>query len=185
MTANNTWPDAEMYVPLTLEIALASKPQLGASLSRLPAAAVISSQVEARDDETDSYMDPSPLTVPHLVATLDAFGPNISEFPLSVPALLDISCPSTVISSALVKQLGLLWYPLPQMEDNLSSLSDSPLPCKEYVKLELSLGNGGWKSTVFRAKVNTGLPVLLILGMPFLSSQHIVVDPNSRTAKDK
>ena len=42
MTANNTWPDAETYIPLTLEMALAAKPQTGASSSRLPAAAAIS-----------------------------------------------------------------------------------------------------------------------------------------------
>jgi hypothetical protein len=184
MTVNNTWPDAETYIPLTLEAALASKPPTGSSSSRLPAAAAISSHSEARDDETDSYVDP-PLTVPHLVATLDAFGPNVSEFPLPVHALLDIGCPSTVISSALANELGLRRYPLPPEEDNLSSLSESPISCKEYVKLELSSGNGSWKSTTFRAKINTGLPVPLILGMPFLSTQHIVIDSNSRTAKDK
>jgi hypothetical protein len=185
MTTNNTWPDAETYMPLTLEMALAAKPRTGASSSssRLPAAAAISAN-EAHDDETDSYVD-HPLTIPHLVATLDAFGPNISEFPLPVPALLDVGCPSVVISSTLVDELGLRRYPLPPAEDNLSSLSESPLSCKEYVKLELLSGNGSWKSSVFRAKVNTGLPVPLILGMPFLSSQHIVIDSNARTAKDK
>lgn len=183
MTMNNTWPDVETYVPLTLEIVLASKP--GTLTSCLPAAAVMSSLVEACNDETDLYVDISPLTVPHLVATLDVFGPNISEFPLPISALLDNGCPSTVISSALVKQLGLHQYPLPPTEDNLLSLSESPLPCKEYVRIELSSGNGGWKSTVFRVKVNLGLPVPLIHGMPFLSSQYIVVDANTCTAKDK
>lgn len=52
MTATNTWPDADTYVTLTLEKALASKP--GPSSSRLPAAAVISHQTEAQDEETDS-----------------------------------------------------------------------------------------------------------------------------------
>ena len=107
MTVNNTWPDAETYVPLTLEMALASKPRAGASSSRLPAAAVIPSRIEACDDETDSYVDPSSFTVPHLVAKLDAFGPNITEFPLSVSALLDVGCPSIVINSDLVNKLGL------------------------------------------------------------------------------
>ena len=105
MTANNTWPDVETYIPLTLEMALAAKPRTGASSLRLPAAAAIVHVNEACDDETDSYVDP-PLTVPHLIATLDAFGPNISEFPLSVPALLDIGCPSVVINSTLVNELG-------------------------------------------------------------------------------
>jgi len=140
MTVNNTWPDAETYVPLTLEMALASKPWAGTSSSRLPAAAAISSQKEARNDETDLYVDP-PLTVPHLVATLDAFGPNISEFPLSVPALLDIGCPSIWLAPLSPMSLG-CWYPLPPEEDNLSSLSKSPISCMEYVKMELSSGNG-------------------------------------------
>ena len=185
MTATNTWPDVETYVPLTLEMALASKPQSVASSSCLPAAAAISLHGEEQDDETDLYVDPSPLTVPHLVATLDAFGPNISELPLSVSALLDIGCPSVVINSNLANKLGLRRYPLPPEEDNLTSLSESPLSCKEYVKMELSSGNGSWKSMVFQAKVNIGLPVPLILGMPFLSSQHIVIDSESQTAKDK
>ena len=184
MTANNTWPDAETYIPLTLEMALESKPQIGSSASCLPAAAAIHSKIEACDDETDSYMD-HPFTVPHLIATLDAFRPNISEFPLPVHAMLDIGCPSVVISSALANELGLCQYPLPLEEDNLSSLSESPLSCKEYVKMELSSGNGIWKSKMFWAKVNTGLPVPLILGMPFLATQHIVIDSNARTAKDK
>jgi hypothetical protein len=179
MTTNNTWPDAETYVPLTLEMALAAKPRSGPSSSRLPAAAAISSRSEACDDETDSYVDPSSFTIPHLVAKLDAFGPNITEFPLSISALLDIGCPSVVINSDLANDLGLRRYPLPPKEDNLSSLSESPLSCREYVKLDLSSGNGSWKSTVFRAKINVGLPVPLILGMPFLSSQHIVIDSNT------
>jgi hypothetical protein len=146
MTANNTWPNAELYIPLTLEMALAAKSQNTASSSRLPAAAAaISNQNEVRDDESDSYVH-HPLTVPHLVATLDAFGPNISEFPLPLPALLDIGCPSIVISAATADKLGLCRFPLPPAEDNLSSLSDSPLSCKEYVKMELSSENGSWKS---------------------------------------
>ncbi|KAF8806234.1 hypothetical protein BYT27DRAFT_7257639 [Phlegmacium glaucopus] len=50
MTANNTWPDAETYAPLTLEMALASKPPANASSSCLPAAAVISSRNESTND---------------------------------------------------------------------------------------------------------------------------------------
>ena len=103
MTANNTWPDAETYTTLTLEMALAAKTQSSTSPLRLPAAAMIT---EVRDVDTDLYVEP-PFTVPHLVATLDAFGPNVSEFPLPIPALLDIGCPSIVINSDLVNKLGL------------------------------------------------------------------------------
>ena len=159
MTATNTWPDAETYTTLTLEKALAAKPLSGTSVTRLPAAAVISSQMEARDDETDSYVDHSPLTVPHLVATLDAFGPNISKFPLPVPALLDIGCPSVVISSDLANELGLRRYPLLPEEDNLSSLSESPLSCREYVKMDQGMGAGSLRCSGLK----------LILGYLYLS----------------
>ena len=39
-----------------------------------------------------------------------------------------------------------------------------------------------WKSKTFRAKVHEELPIPLILGMPFLSSEHVVIDPHERTA---
>ena len=47
MTANNTWPDTETYVPLTLEMALAAKPPHMASSSCLPLAAAVLSKNEA------------------------------------------------------------------------------------------------------------------------------------------
>ncbi|KAH0580460.1 hypothetical protein H2248_001960 [Termitomyces sp. 'cryptogamus'] len=64
--------------------------------------------------------------------------------------------------------------------------SDPPLlHCKEYVKLELLAGKGAWSSGVSRAKINVGLPVPLLLGIPFLSSEQIVLDVHARTAIDK
>ena len=36
-----------------------------------------------------------------------------------------------------------------------------------------------------KAKVNIGLSVPLILGMPFLSAEHVVIDAHDRTAIDK
>jgi hypothetical protein len=65
------------------------------------------------------------------------------------------------------------------------SLTNSPLSCTEYVKLELQSGQGRWKSGVTKMKVNKGLCFPLILGMPFLSSEHIVIDTHKRTAVDK
>jgi len=89
-----------------------------------------------------------------------------------------------VISDELVTQLGLRRFPLPTNEDNLCSLSETPLQCRKYVRVEITSGNGMWKSKTFRAKVHIGLPVPLILGMPFLSSEHIVIDTYHRTAID-
>ncbi|KAG6895713.1 hypothetical protein C0992_013111 [Termitomyces sp. T32_za158] len=88
-------------------------------------------------------------------------------------------------SQKLVQQLGLKQFPLPAEEDNLTSLSQSPLTCKEFVRLEVVSGKGAWRSQVFRAKVNTGLPVPLLLGMPFLSTEYVVLDLRVRTTIDK
>jgi hypothetical protein len=53
------------------------------------------------------------------------------------------------------------------------------------VKLKVTSGKGVWQSGVFKAKVNIGLPVDLILGMSFLLSHHIVIDTLARSAHDK
>jgi RNase H-like domain found in reverse transcriptase/Reverse transcriptase (RNA-dependent DNA polymerase)/Integrase zinc binding domain len=170
MKDTNTWPDPATYVTLTA-----------------PAASTIT-KGEEKDNETDSYV-PSPpdipFTVNQLYTTLHTTGPRITEFPVPVQALMDIGCPSTVISEALCDRLGLRRYPLPKSENNLSSLSEMPLKCEEYVKLELQSGQGAWKSGVHKMKVNKGLPFPIILGMPWLSSEQILIDPHERTAIDK
>ena len=169
MKANNTWPDAETYVTLTAP----------------GTTAVVK---ENKDDDTDSYV-PSPVDVPfivpHLFATLYATGPLITEFPVKIRPLMDIGCPCTVISLELTERLGLRRYPLPSREDNMSSLTQQKIVCEEYVKLELQSDQGIWKSGVHKMKVNKGLSFPIILGMPFLSSEQIVIDAHERTAIDK
>ncbi|KAJ6480058.1 hypothetical protein DFH09DRAFT_1214781 [Mycena vulgaris] len=54
----------------------------------------------------------------------------------------------------------------------------------EFVKLKVSSADGNWTSGVVRAKVNVGLCIPLILGMPFLSGEHIIRSA-CRTAVDK
>jgi hypothetical protein len=166
MKADNTWPDAATYVTLT---------------APPPNAAT---QGNAKDDDTDSYVPP-PFTVAQLYTTLYASGPLVTEFPIAVQGLMDIGCSSTVISLALCELLGLRRYPLPSVENNMSSLSELPLNSEEYVKLDLQSELGVWKSGVHKMKVVKGLPFPIILGMPFLSAEHIVIDSHERTAIDK
>ena len=99
--------------------------------------------------------------------------------------MLDIGCPSVVISDELVTRLGLRRFRLPAAEDNLSSLSDTPLDCREWVRLEVVPGKGAWISGTMRALVNVGLPVPLLLGMSFLSAEHIIIHSRNRTATDE
>ncbi|KAF8989419.1 hypothetical protein BDQ17DRAFT_1547591 [Cyathus striatus] len=181
MKKMNTWPDATSYVPLSEAMAKAAVPRIVVGAARA------SSLAEVEDEDTDSYVLPVPnsFSTLHFYADFSITGPSISEFPITVSSLLDTGCPSTVISAALVDKLGLRRRPLPSSEDNLSSLSQQPLRCTDYVKLELVSGDGLWKSGSVKAKVNSGLPVSLILGMSFLSAEHIVIDANTRTAIDK
>ncbi|KAF9037047.1 hypothetical protein BJ165DRAFT_1353819, partial [Panaeolus papilionaceus] len=192
MALTNTWPDPATYIPVTQRKPgdPASKPSL---INRLSVAFVSDKTQHAgwdSDDDgyydDDTYASPSvdtpPFTMPHLYLKLEISGPSISTFPLSVKALPDIGCPSTVISDELVTKLGLRRFPLPKEEDNLSSLSGTPLESVEYVKLQVTSGKGSWVSQVHRAKVNVGLPVPLLLGIPFLHAEHIVLDVEKRTA---
>ena len=135
MKDTNTWPDPATYVTLMAPTASAT------------------TKGEEKDDETDLYV-PSPpnilFTVNQLYTTLHAMGPHITEFPIPVQALMDIGCPCTVINAELCDRLGLHRYPLPTSENNLSSLSQMPLNCEEYVKLELQSGKGTWKPGVHK-----------------------------------
>ncbi|KAG5335951.1 hypothetical protein C0989_012512 [Termitomyces sp. Mn162] len=85
----------------------------------------------------------------------------------------------------LIKKLGLKRFPLTQNEDNLTSLTQSPLSSHEYICLEATVSNGAWKSKVHKAKVNVGLPVPLLLGIPFMSAENLVLDIKAHTAIDK
>ncbi|KAG6894202.1 hypothetical protein C0992_007095, partial [Termitomyces sp. T32_za158] len=170
-------------------MALAAKPKNVAGL----AYAEIEDE-EMKDDDTDeSYTyaftsssdTEAPLLAPHMTAMLEVTGPAISSFPLVIRAILDNGCPSTVISEDLTTKLRLHHFLLEKCEDNLISLMDLPLKCTEYVRLEAAVGHGAWKLKVFRAKVNAGLPVPLLLGIPFLSAKRLVLDIEENTAIDK
>ena len=192
MTLNNTWPDPAKYKTLTPAMAEAAKrPRVVAAFAPLTGEESDDYNSYNEDDyDDDTYVPcttpPSPsFTEPHLFITVEVTGPATLEFPLSVKALPDIGCPSTVISCQLATELGLRRYPLPSREDNLLSLSGEALGAKEYVKLRVSVGKGSWRSKTFRAKVHKDLPIPIILGIPFLSSERLVIDAEQRTVTVK
>ncbi|KAG6876612.1 hypothetical protein C0993_001927 [Termitomyces sp. T159_Od127] len=55
----------------------------------------------------------------------------------------------------------------------------------EYISLEVTVSNGAWKSRTFKAKVNVGLSVPLLLGIPFMSAKNPILDIKANTAIDK
>ncbi|KAF9059735.1 hypothetical protein BDP27DRAFT_1430937 [Rhodocollybia butyracea] len=186
---NGNFPDGATYQTLTQADAQAHAKVAGVPLrvkrERVGAVQTHKATIIADYEESDTDEFASPFTVSHLYADVSLTGPAISEFPISSTSLLDIGCPSTVISAELSDKLGLRRFPLPKEEDNLSSLSEEPLWCTEYVKLRVSSKDGSWMSGTVRAKINNGLCIPLILGMPFLTSEHIVIDAQARTAVDK
>jgi hypothetical protein len=192
MKKTNTWPDPATYKPLTQAMALAAKPK------RVPVGYVPDlttmddDEADGEFDDEDGFYDeetyalpadnPPPFTMPHLYAHVLATSPSDPNSTVSTKCLLDVGCPSTVISGRLATKLGLRRYPLPKREDNLSSLSGTPLSSLEFVELVITQSRGSWRSKVIRAKVNEELPIPLILGIPFLAYEHIVIDVEARTA---
>ncbi|KAG5353040.1 hypothetical protein C0989_011008 [Termitomyces sp. Mn162] len=190
MKTINTWPDPKTTKMLTLTMALAAKPKNVAGLAYVEPM----EDKEMRDkdmDESYTYATMSspdseaPLSAPHMMTMLEVTGPAISFSPLSIRAILDNGCPSTVISDELVSKLRLHCFPLACHEDNLTSLTDSPLKCTEFVQLEVTVGNRAWKLKVIRVKVNIRLPVPLLLGILFLSAENLILDIKANTAIDK
>ncbi|KAF9472755.1 hypothetical protein BDN70DRAFT_763998, partial [Pholiota conissans] len=178
MAKAGTWPDPTTYKTLTTTMATEAAADKK-NTKRIPVGFV-----PALDNDTYApSLDPlPPFTMPHLYANFTALSPSTPDLHIMTKSLLDIGCPSTVISGRLANRLRLHRYPLPKKEDNLSSLSGTPLSSLEYVELELSQSRGAWRSKVIRAKVNEDLPIPLILGIPFLSHEHIIIDVHARTA---
>lgn len=181
LATTGAWLDAATYVTLTEAMALPVRPTENKT-SRL-AVGYVRAQCNNVDTKNKYYSDKryAPFTLPHLLVPLEVTGPHISAFPISIKALPDTGCPSTVISNELVTQLGLRHFELPQEEDNLSMLLGALMRSGEYVKLQMVLGNGAWSLGVHRAKVTTGLPVPLLLGIPFLALEHLIIDMELRS----
>lgn len=114
-------------------------------------------------------------------------GPSADE-PITVNSMLDCGAHIVLINSMLADQLGLCWFclhvPLPiSIALNNSSTSDSHL--HEYVKLAPYTPGSAWMSRAVKVIVTPGLCVPLLLGLPFLTVNHIVADFENRTAIDK
>ncbi|KAJ7158997.1 hypothetical protein C8R43DRAFT_882239, partial [Mycena crocata] len=209
---NNPWPDADTYQHLTqahvdhakqaMRAASKGKGKANAATSTTstPAIAAIMAPVEFdSDDSCDSEQDLSrnvskltsnPHSVPHLFWDCLVEGP-MSNLPLHSRALIDNGCHLVVIDEDLADKLDLRCFKLREPED--VSLAFSPGPdsersttsLHEYVKLHPLSCDQSWTSHTVRALVAPNLCAPLILGLPFLSRNHIVIDHESRTAVDK
>lgn len=114
-------------------------------------------------------------------------GPSVDK-PLRVTSMLNCGAHVVFIDATLILHLGLCHFclhkPLPiSMALNNTTCSDSHL--HEYVKITPFAPDSSYVLPTIKAVVTPLLCVLLLLGLPFLSVNHIVADFVTRTAIDK
>ena len=128
-----------------------------------------------------------PLTIAHLCWTCSLIGPGSDE-PITVNSMLDCGAHVVLIGSMLADQLGLCHYclysPLPiSIALDNSSSSDSHL--HEYIKFVPYVPSLAWISQTVKLIVTLNLCVPLLLGLPFLTVNHIVADFKTHTTINK
>lgn len=132
------------------------------------------------DNDYDSSDEVSaPLKSKHLRWNCLAPGPK-TDFPIAVSSLIDSGAHLVLIRPDLVDNLGLprLKLQTPEIVDVALNDKDAPsrTELREYVKLKLFCPKSSWTSRTVLAVIAPGLCAPIILGLPFLKSNHIVVD---------
>jgi hypothetical protein len=124
---------------------------------------------------SESEEEVSPLTVLHLCWACMLMGPVADEL-ITVNSMLDCGAHIILIDSVLVKKLGLCHFhlhnPLPICVA-LNNLTTSESHLYEYVKIAPYSPDPAWTSQTVKAVVTLKLCVPLLLGLPFLTVNHI------------
>jgi len=130
----------------------------------------------------------APFRVPHLFWRCSVSSPT-GSFPLTFDTLIDDGSHTVLICEELVDTLGLRHHLLPNPEEVELAMQTGKkkviVKLTEYVKLQLYNLNSWWTSKTVCAILAPGLCSPIILGLPFLSHNHIVIDHHARTAIDK
>ncbi|GLB45211.1 putative retrotransposable element tf2 155 kda protein type 1-like [Lyophyllum shimeji] len=144
-------------------------------------------------DSDDSDVSTAPLSVPHYVWPATISGPNV-ETPVNVSNLIDNGSHVVLIHADLAEHLGLRRFRLHEpleidlaMSPSNSSPASAPAPTilSEYCKVSLTSLNQAWTSDTVRALIAPNLCASLILGLPFLTHNHLVIDHAERSIVDK
>src|SRR5262245_49479110 len=102
--------------------------------------------------------------------------------------MIDIGAHGVFIDPHIVNNLGFRRFKLSKpcrINLALQNGQHSVVSLDEYVKIKPYTTNSAWSSVTLKAIIAPGLCVPLLLGVPFLESNHIVIDCNSRTVIDK
>ncbi len=138
------------------------------------------------DSDAVNKCSPVPFAVPHLLwnCTVDDHNSGTSNACANVTALVDDGAHLVLIHLQLVDHLNLKHYPLPEPIDIGVAVSDSPSPtCRltEWVKLKPHDISNTWSSCTVHAIITPGLCSDIILSLPFLKTNHIIIDHHSCT----
>jgi hypothetical protein len=109
---------------------------------------------------------------------------------LIITGLIDNGCHAVLICLDLVELLALRTHKLhtPMAVDVALSPSSNdhlPITFTDWVKLKPHDTNNNWSSRTVRAIVAPGLCAPIIFGLPFLSTNNIVIDHDDRTCIDE
>lgn len=205
LTCPNDFPDAKGYATLTaadvetahskkhtkpivavVEDELVAKRACAADKGVEPIAIVMPSAALGSGTDTGDKCI-TPLSVPHFYWPCLIDGPNLASS-LPVEALIDNGSHLVLIDAALVKKLGLRLYTLPKPLD--VSVAMSPKECdvfslSQYVRLSCLSLDSEFHSHSVCTIVTPCLCMPLLLGGPFLSINHIVIDHELRMCTNK
>lgn len=129
----------------------------------------------------------SPLTVSHLHWECTLLGLGAGK-PITVSSMLDSSMHIVLIDNALVEKLGLHHFHLHKLVPisvALNNAATTKTQLHEYIKIAPFSPNSAWTSWTIKAVVTPNLCVSVLLGLPFLSVNHIVADFKKWTVIDK
>src|SRR5262249_55121720 len=100
---------------------------------------------------------------------------NTSDFPSTVSAMIDIGAHGVFIAPDTVEALSLEKFPLHEPLSISLAVNKNPkkIMLHHYVKIRPRSTDGQWMSNTVKAIITSGLCVPLLLGIPFLESNHI------------
>ncbi|KAJ7785793.1 hypothetical protein B0H16DRAFT_1753716 [Mycena metata] len=168
----------------------------GLAAAKTPAVAAVKNiaavlpDIEDDDDSSDGDLSnrvSSKFRTPHLYWDFRMEGPN-TNLPISVHGLIDNGAHLVLIHPDVVDRMGLKRRRLHKPEDVEVAMNDDTTTCvslSEYVKFPALSNDLTYESNTVRTLIAPNLCADVILGLPFLTRNHIVVDHNARTAVDK
>ncbi|KAI0730537.1 hypothetical protein C8Q76DRAFT_832673, partial [Earliella scabrosa] len=132
---------------------------------------------------SDSDMCVAPLYAPHTILSAHALSPSVDAPPIQM--LIDSGSPAVLIREDVAQRLQL---PRRQLREPFRLGNAWGAGSKEsssYVRLRIALPDFSWTSVSCAAIVVPSLCAPVLLGKPFLESNHIVEDHSSRVLLHK